>query len=136
MTEIARFRRVRPDLLTSPVVSLEDGRFYTCDAAFDRFYTGAHRLTLQTCLARGWRQNYGLVFITAGRSASLANLPHIGQPVRCPAVSPSVLHPAGTQASRAFTFGCRAAMMIACMPPWLVPWTTIVVPSQSGRVAT
>lgn len=39
---------------------------------------------------------------------------------------------AGTFAIMAVIFGCSPAVIIACWPPWLVPITRSVLPSQSG----
>lgn len=65
VAEIARFRRLQPRNPASDLVSLPGGARLTCEQVFDRFYTGPHRLTLQTCLSLFGLLTYGLIFITA-----------------------------------------------------------------------
>ncbi len=65
ITQISKFRKVSPALLTSDLVDLVDQTTLTSNQAYDRFYTGAQHLTLQTCLEGNGRLDYGLMFVVA-----------------------------------------------------------------------
>jgi hypothetical protein len=65
VTSVNKFRKVSPTLLTSDLVNLETQEVLTSNEAYDRYYTGPHHLTLQTCLEGNGRLDYGLTFIVA-----------------------------------------------------------------------
>ncbi len=61
---IHHFQRMVPTCPTSDLVDLSNGDRLNYIKVFDRYYTGDHHLTLQTCLARNGLENFGLVFFT------------------------------------------------------------------------
>lgn len=65
VTTIEFYQRIVPDCSTSDLIDLSNGNRMNYADVFDRFYTGEHRLTLQTCLSMNGLQNYGLVFVTS-----------------------------------------------------------------------
>lgn len=65
VTEVDQYRKLQPTSLRSELIHLEDGRTYTTDEVFNRFYRGPHHVTFQTCLAQDGLSNWGLTFIVA-----------------------------------------------------------------------
>jgi hypothetical protein len=65
ITEILRFQALEPLNPTSDLRSLATGEVLSAAEVFDRVYTGAHHLTLQTCIARLGITSWGRLFVIA-----------------------------------------------------------------------
>jgi hypothetical protein len=65
VTEYAWYKKITPNSPTSDLIDLETGENATCVQVFNRFYTGKHRVTFQTCLAGEGIDDYGLMFVIA-----------------------------------------------------------------------
>ncbi len=62
---ISEFQKLQTMNPMSDFVDLSTGSTLTSTQVFNRFYSGDHRLTLQTCLERNGDPNWGLHFIEA-----------------------------------------------------------------------
>lgn len=65
VTDINQFEKLDRTSLTSDMVDLETGERLTSTQVFNRFYSGEDKVTLQTCLEKEGKSNWGLTFITA-----------------------------------------------------------------------
>ncbi len=62
---ISEFQKLQTFNPMSDFIDLDTGSKLTSTQVFNRFYSGDHRLTLQTCLERNGDPNWGLHFIEA-----------------------------------------------------------------------
>jgi hypothetical protein len=65
VVDIQSFQKLTPSSMQSEFIDMANGSRLSTAQVFNRFYSGEHRLTLQTCLARGTLSNWGLTFWTA-----------------------------------------------------------------------
>ncbi len=65
VSQIVDYERLTRADLRSDFLALDTNGRYTADQVFARFYQHAHRLTLQTCLARGDIADWGVRFVVA-----------------------------------------------------------------------
>ena len=65
VSQIVDYERLTRADLRSDFLALDTNSRYTADEVFARFYQHAHRLTLQTCLARGDIADWGVHFVVA-----------------------------------------------------------------------
>jgi len=68
VSQIVDYQRLTRADLRSDFLALDTNSRYTADQVFTRFYQHAHRLTLQTCLARGDIADWGVHFVVADPS--------------------------------------------------------------------
>ena len=71
VSQIVDYERLTRADLRSDFLALDTNSRYTADEVFARFYQHAHRLTLQTCLARGDTADWGVHFVVADPSQPL-----------------------------------------------------------------
>jgi hypothetical protein len=65
VSNIYQYQKLNPSDLFSTYIDLHTDKEHSTEDVFERFYRGHHHLTLQTCLEKEGRLDWGLVFIVA-----------------------------------------------------------------------
>lgn len=65
VSSIYHYQKLDPSNLFSDYIDLYTDKEQSTEEVFDRFYRGHHHLTLQTCLEKEGRLDWGLIFVVA-----------------------------------------------------------------------
>lgn len=65
ISSIYHYQKLDPSNMFSNYIDLHTNKEQSTEEVFDRFYRGHHHLTLQTCLEKEGRLDWGLMFIVA-----------------------------------------------------------------------
>jgi hypothetical protein len=65
VVSINRFRKIEPSNIYSRLVDLETDKELSSTEVYNRFYSGTHHVTFQTCLEGEGRLDWGLYFVVA-----------------------------------------------------------------------
>lgn len=65
--DIRKFQALSPNSTNSAFVEIGTGKQYTADELYKEMYTNAGNLILQTCITQDGNDNWGRMFIVAGK---------------------------------------------------------------------